>query len=180
MGKRLVRAPIGTKLAAGSRVTREVASHGNAVAGLPYDAERGCALTVRLLRAPVLLATGQDWLEEACAGMIDDGEAAHTSMGREAREELGLECGAVEAIGTVWSIPGVSTERVSLFLIPYRLAQRVGPGGGLVSEHEGITVVERSLRSLLADADAGNITDGKLLTLVLALRRRHAHVFEPR
>jgi 8-oxo-dGTP pyrophosphatase MutT (NUDIX family) len=132
-----------------------VASHGNAVAGLPYDAERGCALTVRLLRAPVLLATGQDWLEEACAGMIDDGEAAHTSMGREAREELGLECGAVEAIGTVWSIPGVS-------------------------EHEGITVVERSLRSLLADADAGNITDGKLLTLVLALRRRHAHVFEPR
>jgi hypothetical protein len=39
-------------------------------------------------------------------------------------------------------------------------------------ESEGITVVERLLAELAADVDQGRIADGKLLTLVLALRLR--------
>jgi hypothetical protein len=41
-----------------------VESHGDAVAVLPYDAERRCALVVRLFRAPVLVTTGEVLSEE--------------------------------------------------------------------------------------------------------------------
>jgi nudix-type nucleoside diphosphatase (YffH/AdpP family) len=159
--------------------TLEVESHGEAVALLPYDAGRRCALTVRLFRAPVFVVSGDAYLEEACAGMIDAGEDAAQAVRREAGEELGLECRApLEPLGRVWSSAGVSTERVSLFLVRYSAAERSGPGGGAVGENEGITVVERSLRSLLADVENARIPDHKLLTLVLGLRLRHPELFD--
>lgn len=50
-------------------------------------------------------------------------------------------------------------------------------GGGVADEHEGITVVERSFAQLEADVDHGRIADGKLVTLVLALRLRRPQLF---
>ena len=47
------------------------------------------------------------------------------------------------------------------------------------SEHEGITVVERSLDGLAFDADQGMIADAKLFSLVLALRLRRPELFAP-
>ena len=119
--------------------------------------------------APPFDAAGLLFLEEACAGMIDDGDA-DASVRREADEELGLRVGALEFVGKIWPSPGVSTETAALYLAPYAPADRVGPGGGLASENEDITVVERTLTELAADADNGRIADGKLLTLVLWLR----------
>ena len=164
------------RLPDGAEVWREVERHGNAVAVLPYDVERCCALIVRQFRAPVLDAAGEEALEEACAGMILD-EDDETAVRREAYEELGLVLGPLEFVVRIWPSPGVSTERQSLFLARYRAADRIGPGGGVEDEHEGITVVERSLADLAGDLDAGYITDGKLVTLVLALRLRRPELF---
>jgi len=164
------------RLADGAEVTREIERHGDAVAVLPYDAARRRALTVRLFRTPVFAATGAPALEEACAGMIED-EAADAAVRREALEELGVALGGLEAVGMVWSSPGVSTERVSLFLAPYRAADRVGAGGGVAGEHEGITVLEAPLADLAARADAGAIADAKLLALVMTLRVRRPDLF---
>jgi hypothetical protein len=50
----------------------------------------------------------------------------------------------------------------------------------VAGEEENITVVERSLSDLAADADAGRIVDGKLLTLILALRVRRPELFQGR
>jgi 8-oxo-dGTP pyrophosphatase MutT (NUDIX family) len=133
---------------------------------------------VRLFRAPPFDTVGLLFLEEACAGMIDDGDA-DASVRREADEELGLRVGALEFVGKVWPSPGVSTETAALYLASYAPADRVGPGGGLASENEDITVVERSLAELAADADHGRIADGKLLTLVLWLRVRRPDLFAP-
>ena len=44
-------------------------------------------------------------------------------------------------------------------------------------EDEGITVVDQLLAELAADVDQGRIADGKLLTLVLALRLRRPDLF---
>jgi nudix-type nucleoside diphosphatase (YffH/AdpP family) len=164
------------RLADQAVVTREVESHGDAIAVLPYDPVRRCGLIVRLFRAPVFSATAADSLEEACAGMIGD-ESEEAAVRREAREELGVVLTVLERVARIWSSPGVSTERQSLFLAPYVLADRTGRGGGVDGEHEGIAAVERPLEHLAGEADAGLVTDGKLFALVLALRSRRPDLF---
>ena len=163
-------------LAGGETALREIESHGDSVAVLPYDVERRCALIVRQPRAPVLAVTGDDSVLEACAGMIES-EAAETTVRREANEELGVTVTTLEFIARVWPSPGVSTERSSLFLAPYHLGDRVGAGGGLAAEHEHITVIETPLAALAADADQGRIVDAKLLSLVQTLRVRRPELF---
>ena len=179
------------RLADGAEVIREVESHGDAVAVLPYDPTHRNALIVRLFRAPAFERLGQEALEEACAGMIESSEreTGEREIGedqpadeagtvrREAMEELGLRLADLEFVARVWSSPGVSAERVALYLAPYQPGDRVGPGGGVPEEHEAITVIERPLAQLAADADAGRIVDLKLLALVLALRARRPELF---
>jgi nudix-type nucleoside diphosphatase (YffH/AdpP family) len=164
------------RLADGAVVHREFERHGDAAVVLPYDRGRRCALIVRLFRAPVLAALGQTTSEEACAGMIAQ-ESPAAAARREAFEELGVALSSLEFVGRVWSSPGVSTERQSLFLAPYALSDRTAAGGGKPGEHEGVTVIERALADLAADADAAEIADAKLLTLVQTLRLRSPELF---
>jgi nudix-type nucleoside diphosphatase (YffH/AdpP family) len=167
------------RLDSGHEVLREVETHGDAVAVLPYDAARRTALTVRLLRTPAFVRFGETALEEACAGMIDfeDGDDAALAARREGLEELGVRLGALEFAGRLWASPGVSAERVSLFLAPIDASHRIAEGGGAEGEHEGIEVLERPLAELAADADAGRLADLKLLALVQTLRLRRPDLF---
>ena len=168
------------RLADGAVVSRDLERHGDAAVVLPYDRTRHCALVAHLFRAPVLAASGEVVSEEACAGMIEiEIEDAAGAARREAYEELGVELAALEFIGRVWSSPGVSTERQSLFLAPYRLSDCKGRGGGPPGEHEGITVVERPLAALAAAADRAEIADAKLFSLVQTLRLRRPELFVP-
>ena len=165
------------RLSDGQTALREIESHGDSVAVLPYDAARQCALVIRQFRAAVFAACGEDSVVEACAGMID-GEDAETSVRRESDEELGLELRQVEFVARIWPSPGISTERAFLYLAPYRPEDRTGPGGGLASEHEDIAVIETPLADLADDAESGRIVDAKLLVLILSLRSRRPDLFE--
>ena len=125
-----------------------------------------------------LLATGETRTRRLPPGeKMLPGEDAETAARREAYEELGVALESLELIGRFWSSPGVSTERHSLFIAPYSAAARTGEGGGVADEHEGITVVERQLTELAMDVDQGRIADGKLVTLILALRLRRPELF---
>jgi len=166
------------RLSDGAEVWREIERHGDAASVLPYCEERRTALVVRLFRAPVFEASGEEMAEEACAGMIG-AEDAETAARREAGEELGVTLGPLDFVARIWSSPGVSTERQTLYLARYVDADRFGPGGGLAAEHENITVVERTLAELAVASDQGGIRDGKLLALVLALRLRRPDLFAP-
>lgn len=165
------------RLADGAQAVRESATRGDAVAVLPYDPARRCALVVRLFRAPVLDAGGQAALEEACAGMIERGDSAEETARREAGEELGVRLDALEPVARTWSSPGVSSERIALYLAPYAETDRAGRGGGLEAEHELVTAVERPLADLAAESEVGAIADAKLLMLVQALRLRRPELF---
>ena len=128
--------------------------HGEAVCVLPYDPERGIAWITRQFRPPVFCVTGSQVLEEACAGMIEDGDPEAT-VRREAEEELGLELRSVEKVATVWSSPASPPSGSTC---SWRLAakrDRTGGGGGVEGEHEGIAVMERSLPDLGRQAAAG-------------------------
>jgi hypothetical protein len=74
-------------------------------------------------------------------------------------------------------MPGISAERIHLFLAPYSARDRTGAGGGAEGEHENISPSEIALEELAAMADSGHLTDMKTLALVQTLRLRHPHLF---
>lgn len=160
-------------------VPREIEDHGRAVGVLPYDPEQGMALLVRQARAPVLYAGGgMEPLLEVPAGLLEESDPEAAAR-REAEEEVGLRLSALDHVVTAWSMPGVSTERIDLYLGAFRSADRVGEGGGLAAEHERITVIEIPLSDLATLADRGGLTDLKTLVLVQALRLRRPELFPP-
>ena len=157
------------------RYQREVEHHGDAAAVLPYDPERGVATLVRQLRAPLLVRQAGLSLE-APAGLTDGGDFAETAL-REAFEETGIRLAALDHVATLWALPGVSTERIGLFLGTYSASDRIEAGGGLAEEHENIEVLEFGLDELWAMAGRGELADHKTYTLLLALRLRRPALF---
>ncbi|MDB5450761.1 MAG: pyrophosphohydrolase including oxidative damage repair enzyme [Phenylobacterium sp.] len=160
----------------GGLFKREIEHHGHAVGVLPYDPQRRMALLVSLPRAPVIWAGGPQELVEAPAGMIDDGDPEATAR-REALEEVGVHLGPLEPVASAFASPGVSSERVELYLAPYAARDRIGQGGGVDGEQENITVIEVALRDLWTWVDDRRIEDLKTLTLVLALKVRRPELF---
>ncbi len=163
----------------GGTMDREVEDHGSAVAVLPYDPERRTALLVRQFRAPVFHAGGPEALLETIAGILDEDDPEACAR-REAMEEAGLRLDRLESVGALWTSPGITTERMHLYLAPYAKADRVGEGGGLAEENEDIEVLEVPLGDLWAQVERGEILDLKTLALIQALRLRHPDLFGPK
>jgi nudix-type nucleoside diphosphatase (YffH/AdpP family) len=164
------------RLPDGKVAVREIEDHGRAVAVLPYDEARQTILLVRLLRAPALFAENVADVLEAPAGMIEE-ENAEDAARREIFEETGFQIGQLERVGSAWSSPGLSTEKLDLFLAPYTAGVREGPGGGLVNENEKITTVELNASAAWAMLESGELDDLKTLTLLLFLRSKRPQVF---
>jgi nudix-type nucleoside diphosphatase (YffH/AdpP family) len=162
------------RLADGRTFRREIEDHGTAACVLPYDPERRTVVLVRQFRAPVYYAAREPHTLEAIAGIVEEADPAQTAR-REAREEAGLELGAIEPVGEGWTMPGVSTERMHLYLATYRGRAREGRGG--VDEDEDITAVEFGLDELARLADAGKLLDIKTLVLLQTLRLRRPELF---
>jgi len=163
----------------GAVMLREIEDHGAAVAVLPYNPETGMALLARQLRTgPLLAGAEQPRLLEAPAGLIDPGEDEETAVRREALEEVGVELTDLVRIGGVFSCPGVSTERLGLFIGRYAETGRIAAGGGLDHESESIEVVETPLVELARMAETGELTDLKTLALTLHLRLKRPDLFD--
>ncbi len=147
-------------------LTREIQDHGNAVAVLPFDRERGTVLFARQFRLAAFLAGHDGMLIEACAGLIDDGETAEAAMRRETEEELGYRLHDPTPVFDLFTSPGTLTERIVLFTARYTPADRIGPGGGASHEGEDIEVIEMGLAEAAAAIAAGGIVDAKTVVLV--------------
>lgn len=160
----------------GAPIVREIEHHGRAACVLPYDPDRRTALLVNQPRAPVIWAGGPPALLEAPAGLVADEDPEETAV-REALEECGVALRRLEAVGSPFSCPGVSSERVDLYLAAYSAADRAGPGGGAPGEDEQITVEEVPLALLWTWVEQRRIEDLKTLALVFALRIRRPELF---
>ena len=156
-------------------VERPVVGHPSGAVVLPYDADRRVALLVRQTRPPVL-HLGEPQLLEAIAGALD-GDEAESCARREALEEGGLKLRELEHLGRLWPSPATSTERVDYFLAAYSIEDRVAEGGGLDEEDEHVRVREVPLAELWQLAEAGDLPDAKLLTLLQALRIKRPDLF---
>jgi nudix-type nucleoside diphosphatase (YffH/AdpP family) len=160
----------------GRTMAREVLNSADAAAVLPYDRQARKVILVRQFRAPVMHVEGQPGLLEAVAGLLDEDEPEACAK-REAMEEAGLRLRDLERVVTAWSTPGITTERLHLFLAPYTSTDRVEEGGGLAEEHEDIEVLEICLDELIVMLQQGAVTDMKTLVLIQALQLRHPELF---
>jgi len=106
---------------------------------------------------------------EAIAGIQEEPDAAAAAQ-REAREEAGLELTSLEHVATTWTMPGISTEQMTLYLATYRHSDAIKQHGGRAGEHEDIALVELKLAELDRLLQSGQIADMKTLV-------RHAELF---
>ncbi|HEY8578588.1 MAG TPA: NUDIX hydrolase, partial [Beijerinckiaceae bacterium] len=91
----------------------------------------------------------------------------------------GLALGELEPVGVFFSSPGVSTERIHLFLAPYRASMRTGDGGGLAGEGERIETCETPVAALRAAGGTVELRDLKTAYLVERLRLLRPQLFAP-
>ncbi len=164
------------RLPGGHIVRREIEGHGAAVAVLPYDPGRRTAILVRQFRAPVYFKCQQDQTLECIAGILEEADATQC-LRRETIEEAGIELQSADHVATVWTMPGISTERMHLYLATYQGPPPKLEGLGLEAEHEQISVVEIGLRELAEMANSAQISDMKTLALVQTLRLRRTELF---
>lgn len=159
----------------GARTERHLLDNGSAVAVLPYDPVRRVCMLIDQPRAGVL-ASGEAPLLEVIAGNLD-GASPEERIVEEALEEGGIRLSKLEYVTNMWSLPPVSTERVTLFLAQYSFEDRVAEGGGAQDENECITVHEIGLDDLRDLTDSGKLTDAKTLILAQALLLRHPEMW---
>ena len=167
---------VGVRLPNGQLLRREIEDHGAAVAVLAYDPERKMALLVQQFRAPVFFSSQQEQTLEAIAGIQDEADTISTAR-REALEEAGVHLRALEYVATAWTMPGISTEQMTLYLATYRRTDRINEGGGVATEHENISAVEIKLATLDEMLESGRLIDMKTLVLMQALKLRHPDLF---
>ena len=141
----------------GQLAQREVARHIGASAVVPVDAE-GNVWLVRQFRACI-----DQVLLEIPAGKLDyKNEDRLEAARRELREETGLTARRWTHLVDIFTTPGFSDERISLYL-----AQDLEAGSSHPDDDEFLNVVRVPLAELVAAIQRGEVTDAKTICAVL-------------
>jgi GDP-mannose pyrophosphatase NudK len=157
------------------RQSREVYDRGDGAVILLYNADRATVVLTRQFRMPAYVNGSPDgYLIEACAGLLDEEDAA-TCIRREAAEETGYRVRAAQQVLEAYMSPGSVTERLRFFVAEYSDGDRISAGGGDPGEGEEIQTLEYPLTEALAMIDRGEICDGKTIMLLQYVQRIGLH-----
>ena len=148
------------RLPDGNESFREVVEHPGGVCVLPVD-EEGYAYCVRQYR----YAMGEHLLE-APAGKLEPGEDPLKAAERELSEETGFTAGRLIPLGSYFTSPGISTEKLHLYL-----AIRLRRGEAHPDEGEFLDLVRIPFDELFERAQNGELPDAKTTIAVLQARR---------
>jgi ADP-ribose pyrophosphatase len=95
---------------------------------------------------------------EVPAGRLDAGEDPVDCAKRELAEEVGLQALQWHHLGTIFTTPGFTDEKIHLFL-----ARELKPAVQTLEHDEVIEVVERPLEELISMIRRGEIIDSKTI-----------------
>lgn len=141
----------------GQRAKRECARHIGASAVIPVDNE-GNAWLVKQYRACV-----DRVLLEIPAGKLDYKEEDRLKAAkRELREETGLTAGSWTHLTDIFTTPGFSDEKISLYL-----ARDLHAGLSHPDDDEFLNLVKLPLHEVVAQIMRGEITDAKTICAAL-------------
>ena len=166
------------KMKAGNWVTqmREVYNRGDGAGILLYNKFKRTVILVKQFRMPTYLNDSEDgFLVEICAGMLDK-DNPEACIIRETEEEVGYRINEVKKVYEAYSSPGVMTEKMHFFIGEYTDNMKVNEGGGLVTEHEDIEVLEIPFSEALRMLENGEINDTR--TIVLLQYAQIHNIFE--
>ncbi|MDD2472870.1 MULTISPECIES: NUDIX hydrolase [unclassified Methanoculleus] len=154
-GKRLSVEKREVTLPNGEMMERVIVHPGGAVAILPVEGD-DCYL-IRQYRFAI-----DDYILEAPAGTIEEGEKPHETAYRELIEETGMKASSFVPKGCIYSSPGYTDERIWLYL-----AQDLSPCSDFrMDEDEVIEVVRVPIKDLDAMIADGRIADAKTISLI--------------
>lgn len=149
------------QLPGGGESEREVVRHRGAAVILPLR-DDGRVVMVRQYRYPVAQA-----LLELPAGTLEPGEEPRSCAARELVEETGWRAASLRDLGSFYSTPGFTDERLYSMLAT-GLSRVSRKRGG--DPDEAIEVVEVELDELLRMVRDGRLHDGKSLATILLAR----------
>jgi ADP-ribose pyrophosphatase len=155
-------------------ITRINFERGDSVGVLLYDPDEDVVVLTRQFRYPVYASIDpeivkeggatQAWLLEVLAGTIDPGHSVVEIASKELLEEAGYVVqGGYRPIATIYPSPGVTSERIYLFLALVNHKDRLSAGGGLPSEGEDIQVESLSFQESMMMIARGEISDAKTI-----------------
>ena len=136
---------------------------GEAVAVLIYLEDIDRFVIIRQFRYAAFQRGESGWIDEIVAGVIDPGEEPVESARRECIEETGYEIERFEHIATAFSSPGITTERVYIYIGYCTSEDKNYSGGGLDEEHEDIEIVELSREDACRKLLNKEFMDGKTI-----------------
>ena len=137
----------------GNKAIREVAEHPGGAVVVPVT-DNGKIVMVTQYRFPV-----KEVLLELPAGKLSKGEDPKVCAVRELEEETGYKSDDIKSLGSIYTTPGYSTEKLWIYL-----AENLKPGNYNREEGEfGMEVFELSLPEVDEKIYNGEIVDGKTI-----------------
>jgi ADP-ribose pyrophosphatase len=153
-------------------VTRFHYHRSDAVAVLIYDETTQRVLLIKQFRYAVYAKTGDGWLTECVAGMMEEKETPLEVAQREVLEETGLKLKRADLLAYYFFSPGGCSDRVHLYLGEVEdPGQPVGIAG---LQHEGEEIQSEWIPfdEALQRVDQGKIVDGKTIIGLTLLERQ--------
>jgi len=145
---------------------REAYDRGNGATVLLYNRSKQTVILVSQFRMPTYLNGNETGMMiETCAGLLD-GDDPETCVIKEAEEESGFRVNHVEKVFEAYMSPGAVTEILHFYVAEYNDHDKIGEGGGLVSEQEDILVMEVDFKEALNMIVTGQIKDAKTIMLL--------------
>jgi len=145
----------------GNKAVREVAEHPGGAVVVPVTKE-GKIVMVTQHRFPV-----DKILLELPAGKLGKGEDPFICAVRELEEETGYKSDNVKELGSIYTTPGYSTEKLWIYL-----AKDLKPGNHNREEGEsGMEVFEFSQTEVEEKILSGDIVDGKTICGIFLARK---------
>jgi len=146
----------------GHHLLRVVVHHPGAVAVVPVIGDD--VILIEQQRVPL----GRRLLEIPAGKRDVPGEPAEVTAIRECEEEVGWKPGRLTSLGTIYTTPGFSDERIWLFIGWDLEPVQANPQG---HEEEHATVVRMPITDALRRVERGKIVDAKTVIGLQALRR---------
>lgn len=149
----------------GNSIRRLNLDRGEAAAVLIYLEDKDSFVLVRQFRYAVYESGGDGWIDEVVAGVLENDTPIECAK-RECLEETGYRIRRLEKMGSVYSTPGITSERVHLFIGFCKSADKIKKGGGVDHENEDIQVLEIPRKELLNKLNKHELNDMKSIILL--------------